>query len=421
MSVRFGTIKDVYDYLDSIPMFGKKGASAANFSLDTIRNFCEEMGNPQNDFKSVHVAGTNGKGTTCRMLASIFQSAGYTTGLFTSPHLIDFRERITVDTEWIPEAALLDFFQQHDELLSETALTYFELTCAICFWYFSHTGVDVAVVETGLGGRLDATNIIHPIATAITSIGMDHADILGNSIEDIAAEKAGIIKENVPVITGTLSGAAMDVIANTAVEKQAPHIPAGIDDRDSARVNGVLTGKADRLTLAERLNSPVVKMLIDSVQTQLSVPPEAVKEGFECWKQRYPNGAGFKKIHPDFDWYFDGAHNEEAVALLIDQLEEIAPLDRWTLVFTMMSDKMSPDTLSHFNNVRSVYYYPLNTPRAATVNQVYNELPNVGILNAEETLPDLWVQKYKSELVIFGGSFYFYETLMRWMGNIVDQ
>lgn len=420
MSHMFRTIDEVYAYLDSIPMFGKKGASAANFSLDNIRTFCAEMGDPQNDFKSIHIAGTNGKGTTCRMLASAFQSGGYKTGLFTSPHLVDFRERITVDSEWIPENDLLDFFRLHHQLIRSSGLTYFELSCAIGFWYFSRTDVDIAVIETGLGGRLDATNIVQPIAAAITSIGMDHTDLLGDTIEKIAAEKAGIIKPGVPIVTGKLPGDAIEIVTNIAAEKGAPHHQAGTENIELDRRAGSVDyfyGKS----LSERLNGPVVRMLIECIQSQIEVSEEAMVDGFECWKQRYPYGAAFKKIHPRFNWYFDGAHNIEALTLLIDQLREIAPLDRWTLVFTMMSDKFKPEIGNLFSNFGSIYFHPLKTHRAATENQVREKLPNVAILNAEESLPDLWVQKYKSELVIFGGSFYFYETLMRWMGNIVDQ
>ncbi|MFO7848119.1 MAG: Mur ligase family protein, partial [Balneolaceae bacterium] len=202
MSGHYRNYKDVLHKLESIPMFGRQGKSAANFSLEPIRNFCEKLGNPQNKFRSVHVAGTNGKGTTCRMLASVYQEAGYRTGLYTSPHLADYRERFTVNSKWIPKQYLLRFFQEHSGLIESHKLTYFELSTAVAYWYFSEMETDVAILETGLGGRLDATNIVKPMVTVITSVGLDHTDLLGDTVEMIAAEKAGIIKPNTPVVAG---------------------------------------------------------------------------------------------------------------------------------------------------------------------------------------------------------------------------
>src|SRR6056297_4132286 len=151
-------------------MFSDRGKSAANFDLERMQKLCAKLGNPQDDVPLIHVAGTNGKGTTCRMLASVYQSAGYRTGLFTSPHLIDYRERMTVNSEWIKEKDLLRFFQGNEEIIREMKPTYFELATATGFWYFRDERVDVAIIETGLGGRLDATNIIQPVASVITSV-----------------------------------------------------------------------------------------------------------------------------------------------------------------------------------------------------------------------------------------------------------
>ena len=190
----FNSINDVYKWLNEIPMFGKTGASAANFSLRSIRRFCAELGNPQDTYPTIHVAGTNGKGTTCQMLASVCQSAGYKTGLYTSPHLLDYRERFRVNAAQITEQDLLRFFRRFDELLKRYSLTYFEISTAIAFWFFEQQKVDIAIIETGLGGRLDATNIITPEVSVITSVGLDHTDILGDSLGKIAKEKGGIIK-----------------------------------------------------------------------------------------------------------------------------------------------------------------------------------------------------------------------------------
>lgn len=417
---QYKNIDDVYERLNSIPLFSNKGRSAANFSLDAIRHFCEEMNNPQDNFKSIHVAGTNGKGSTCRMLASVYQSAGYKTGLYTSPHLIDFRERFTINSKWIPENDLLTFFQTHEHLLEEIPLTYFELATAIGFWYFSEQHVDIAIIETGLGGRLDATNIIQPVAVAITSVGMDHTDILGNSIEMIAREKAGIIKPDTPVVTGELPDAAMAEIKKRADSLHVPLINSSDTDYSLDQIMEGYTAGGN-LTLATRLNARIVRCIINCVTEQIPVSSHAVSDGLKKWTDRYPTGASFRRIHSDYPWYFDGAHNPEAIKLLKRQLTELSPLKNWTLVFSMMRDKLTPGLISELSEIGTVFYHPLKLSRAATEKEVKELMPEISILNAENSLPKTWVQKNKSELVIFGGSFYFYKTLMQWMGNIAEQ
>jgi dihydrofolate synthase/folylpolyglutamate synthase len=163
---------------------------------------CKALGNPQTKFKTIHVAGTNGKGSTSHMLASILQEAGYKTGLYTSPHLTDFRERIRINGNMISEQKVIDFVAQHQELFESVKPSFFEWTVALCFQHFADEKVDIAIIETGLGGRLDSTNIIEPVLSVITNIGWDHTDLLGDTLSKIAFEKAGIIKEKTPIVIG---------------------------------------------------------------------------------------------------------------------------------------------------------------------------------------------------------------------------
>jgi dihydrofolate synthase/folylpolyglutamate synthase len=414
----YKSIEDVYDTLNKIPMFGDRGRSAANFSLEAIRLFCEKMGNPQHEFKTIHVAGTNGKGTTCRMLASVYQSAGYKTGLFTSPHLTDYRERFTIDSEWIPEQDLLHFFQKHEQLIDEVKLSYFELATAIGFWYFADKSVDIAIIETGLGGRLDATNILLPVATAITSVGMDHTDILGDTIEKIAREKAGIIKPNTPVVTGIIPDAALFEIKRRAELLNATVIPTVDEESPQEVVHEAQT--TGRVTLAAQLNGRIARRIINCLIDQIPVSYDAISDGFKIWSVRYPSGVSFRKVDSDFPWYYDGAHNPDAIKLLKLQLSELSSLYTWTLVLSLMRDKLSAELVSELSEFGSVIYYPLKLSRAATEKEVKELMPEISILDAEDSLPESWVQKNKSELVIFGGSFYFYKTLMQWMENIAD-
>ncbi len=195
--------KESIEYLfTAMPSFQNVGGDAYKPGLERIESFCEMLGDPQRSYRVIHVAGTNGKGSTSHMLASVLESAGYRVGLFTSPHLHDFRERMRVDGVMISEGEVVEFVELNREAMERCGLSFFEMTAAMAFDYFARSKVDVAVIETGLGGRLDATNIVEPELSVITNIGLDHMQYLGSSIAEIAAEKAGIIKQNRAVVIG---------------------------------------------------------------------------------------------------------------------------------------------------------------------------------------------------------------------------
>ncbi len=196
--------KEVVEFLfKQYPSYQKKGLDAYKPDLSNIHEICKIINNPQNKLKFIHVAGTNGKGSVCNFLYNIYQKAGYKVGLFTSPHLIDFRERIVVGEKEISREYIIDFYKQNLERFQEISPSFFEWTTALAFSYFEDSKTEINIIETGLGGRLDSTNIIMPELSIITSIGMDHASILGNTIEKIAKEKAGIIKDNIPTLLGS--------------------------------------------------------------------------------------------------------------------------------------------------------------------------------------------------------------------------
>src|SRR5690606_29855284 len=178
------TFAEVIEYLYArLPMFTRDGASAINPDVDKTLLFCEALGNPHQQFKSIHIAGTNGKGSTSHMMASVFAASGYKTGLYTSPHLVDFRERIRIDGQMMPEQKVIDFINDHLALIEEIKPSFFEVTVAMAFDFFAKEKVDIAIIEVGLGGRLDSTNIIKPELCMITNIGMDHMNILGDTLE----------------------------------------------------------------------------------------------------------------------------------------------------------------------------------------------------------------------------------------------
>ena len=210
----------------SLPAFETQGATAYKPGLERITAFCRHLGNPQRNFFTIHIAGTNGKGSVAHMIASVLQQAGYRTGLFTSPHLQDFRERIRVDGEMIPKQKVVNFVDKHHDKMVELQLSFFEMTAAMAFDYFAQSDVEVAVIETGLGGRLDATNIIVPILSIITNIGLEHTALLGDTLQKIAAEKAGIIKKSIPVLIGESDARYDGVIEQAAAASKSKVVHA---------------------------------------------------------------------------------------------------------------------------------------------------------------------------------------------------
>jgi len=216
------TYQQALDYLFSqLPMFHRIGAAAYKADLSNTIALCKLLGNPQENFRSVHIAGTNGKGSTSHFIASVLQEAGYKTGLFTSPHLKDFRERIKINGRMISKSAVISFVKQHQHDFSTIQPSFFEWTFALASWYFAKEKVDIAIVETGMGGRLDSTNTVKPILTVITNIGLDHTQFLGSALTQIAAEKAGIIKPGIPVVIGESQSATDHVFKEVSKKNRS--------------------------------------------------------------------------------------------------------------------------------------------------------------------------------------------------------
>lgn len=219
----FNSYQQTLDFLyQRLPMFSHVGAAAYKKDLGNILSLCNALGDPQHAFKSVHIAGTNGKGSVSHMLAAVFQQAGYKTGLYTSPHLLDFRERIRINGQMVDEAFVVDFINRIRPEIEKINPSFFEITVAMAFDYFALLKVDIAIIEVGLGGRFDSTNLIKPELGIITNISYDHQAILGNTLPEIAAEKAGIIKENTPVVIGETHPETREVFVQAAKERQAP-------------------------------------------------------------------------------------------------------------------------------------------------------------------------------------------------------
>jgi len=215
--------KETLDYMyDRLPMFQRIGPAAYKADLNNTIALCSLTGNPEKSIRSIHIAGTNGKGSVSHMLASIFQETGYKTGLFTSPHLTDFRERIRINGNRIPESYVVSFIEKYRKDFEAISPSFFELTAVMAFRYFADEQTDIVILETGMGGRLDSTNVVIPELSVITNIGLDHTQFLGNTIEKIAIEKAGIIKPGIPVVIGETVAASREVFINRAEQEKAP-------------------------------------------------------------------------------------------------------------------------------------------------------------------------------------------------------
>ena len=322
----------------ALPAYETKGATAYKPGLERIAAFCRHMGNPQRNFFTVHVAGTNGKGSVSHIVASVLQQAGYRTGLFTSPHLQDFRERIRVDGEMIPKQKVVNFVDKHHDKMMELDLSFFEMTAAMAFDYFAQSDVEVAVIETGLGGRLDATNIIMPIVSVITNIGLDHTYLLGDTLEKIAAEKAGIVKKSIPVLVGESDERYNPVIEQAAAANKskvvyAEQVFACEEQRPDEtgqqfRLRRARDNRAYDLTLDlaggyQRRNIVTAAATVDFLheETPLSISRRAFVEGIRHAAANTSLMGRWQKIADAPLTVCDTGHNAHGIAYVAEQLE----------------------------------------------------------------------------------------------------
>ena len=351
------TYQQTLDYLfNALPSFQNIGSDAYKPGLDNITAFCRRLGNPQRRYRTIHVAGTNGKGSVSHTIASVLQSAGYHVGLFTSPHLLDFRERIRIDGQPIDQNEVISFVERNRETMEQLGLSFFEMTAAMAFKHFERCGVDVAVIETGLGGRLDATNIISPELCVITNIGLEHTDLLGDTIAKIAAEKAGIIKRGTPVIIGESDPESDEVFEQTAITMTAPICfadqafecvdvkPLGSGrSRYTIRAlgNGTereleydLQGWCQRKNIVTAFTA--LKILHD--HTDLSINNRALREGFRDAAFQTGLMGRWQSIDTRPLTICDTAHNAHGLADVMEQVQALEASELW-MVLGVVADK----------------------------------------------------------------------------------
>jgi dihydrofolate synthase/folylpolyglutamate synthase len=391
------------DYLYSqLPMFHRVGPAAYKPGLDNTWALLELVGNPHEGLKTVHVAGTNGKGSTSHMIAAALQKAGYKTGLYTSPHLKDFRERIRINGVMIPEEEVVAFVSEYHEAWQSIQPSFFEITVAMCFWYFKRAGTDIAVIETGLGGRLDSTNVIVPEVSVITNIGYDHMNLLGDTIEKIAGEKAGIIKAERPVVLGAMRAEAKEVMLRTADNTKSPVI-------DSTAIAAKYIPESALKGLYQQENRATAFMALRTLAAMgWQLTEEHITQGFEQVVELTGLLGRWQKLNDKPLAIADVAHNEDGIRVVLEQLQQ-TPHNILHFVLGLVGDKDVSRVLKLLPTNAIYYFCKADIPRGLDAEILQEQARSyrlVGeayssVINAFEAAK---AQSGPDDLVFVGGS-----------------
>ena len=389
--------KDTLNYLFSqLPMYQRTGVAAYKKDIGNIIKACDFLNNPQEKFKSIHIAGTNGKGSTAHLLSSVLQEAGYKTGLYTSPHLIDFRERIKINGEKISEEHVIDFVNSNKENFETINMSFFEYTVAMAFYEFEKEKVDIAIIETGLGGRLDSTNIVNPLLSIITNIGYDHMNLLGDSLEEIAFEKAGIIKENTPVLIGKKQQEIDHVFKKQANKKNASLTYAKRFDNQFS----------EEIPDYQKENINTVISAIDVLNWNIS--NEEINSGIKNVKINTDLRGRWEVLSTKPKIVCDTGHNIDGINQVINHLEKIK-YGKLHFVFGTVNDKKLDSILNILPKDGIYYFCKAKIDRALDANKLKSlcESKNIFGESYSSVTSALNAAKKNSEnedLILIGGS-----------------
>lgn len=420
------TYSDVITYLYSqLPMFHRVGQSAYKANLDNALYLDRYFGHPHRKYKTVHIAGTNGKGSTSHMLASILQEAGYKTGLFTSPHLKDFRERIRVNGQMIGEDYVVRFIEAHKPVFDDIKPSFFEMTSALAFQYFADENVDIAVIEVGLGGRLDSTNIINPLLSVITNIGLDHTDILGDSLAKIAAQKAGIIKERTPVVIGEFNedtwpvfeekSRSLNIVPILAEnEYRADYSLFTTDQKQVLQVTrqGETIYKDLKLDLSgfyQRKNTCTVLAATDALkQAGINISREAIYAGCTHVMQNTGLQGRWQILGNNPLIICDTGHNKDGIREVVNQIQAVA-CKKLHMVIGFVKDKDISAIIKQMPKNAKYYFTQANIPRALPANELQGLASSYGLSGSaysqvNEALEAAKNNASKDDFIFVGGS-----------------
>ncbi|SMD37908.1 dihydrofolate synthase / folylpolyglutamate synthase [Reichenbachiella faecimaris] len=396
--------QEVLDFLyTQLPMYQRVGKVAFKKDLTNTLRLSDRLDNPHKKFKSIHIAGTNGKGSTSHMLASVLQSAGYKVGLYTSPHLRSFKERIRVNGQEVKESFVSDFVNNHKESIEEIAPSFFEITVVMAFEYFAKERVDIAVIETGLGGRLDSTNIIRPELSVITSISLDHQDMLGNTLSDIAREKAGIIKQHVPIVVGKLPFEALKEIRIVAKEKRAFLSEPGLKKEHSLQLISDLSPEVLRLNL-----DTVVRAVGLLNENGIAISESNFRDGIKHVVSKTGLKGRWQTLRDSPLTICDVGHNEEAVSWLMHQIRQIQ-YNKLHMVWGAVSDKSVEKIFPLLIKDCEYYFCAANVPRAMKVEKLTSTAKEFGLSGkAYHSVDNAYQTALKEasdgDLIFIGGS-----------------
>ena len=384
------TYEETVTYLyNCAPPFQQVGGAAYKEGLSTTIALDDHLGNPHRRFRTIHVAGTNGKGSTSHTIAAILQQSGYKVGLYTSPHLIDFRERIRIDGVPAPEEFVVDFIEKNKAFFEPLSPSFFELTTAMAFTYFAEQRVDVAVIETGLGGRLDCTNIITPELSIITNISLDHTQFLGSTMEKIAAEKAGIIKRGVPVVIGEATPETRSVFLEKAKSVNAPIIfaeeeallvsatPKNFGFEYASGTYGTFYGELGGF--CQEKNTNTILSAIEKLKEKgLRITPDSVRKGFTDVTSLTGLMGRWQRIGENPLTVCDAGHNTGGIAYIARQLQA-QDCDTLRIVFGMVSDKDITAVLALMPKNAVYYFTQASIKRAMPADELKEKASAFGL------------------------------------------
>jgi dihydrofolate synthase / folylpolyglutamate synthase len=419
------TYAETLDYLyRTLPMFSRIGVAAFKKDLTNTLQLCEALDNPHKKFKSVHIAGTNGKGSTSHMLAAILQTAGYKTGLYTSPHLKDFRERIKVNGIMCSEEFVIDFTEKVKPMIETIHPSFFEITVVMAFTYFAEQNIDVAVVEVGLGGRLDSTNIVTPELAVITNIGWDHMNMLGDTLEKIAYEKGGIIKQNIPVVIGEILPETKPVFEQIAVEKNTSLCLATNERYVS---DWHLRNQHLNITIANNYKDEHVTYQLDlagiyqtkNIITVLETVHQLQKKGWNISHQHIKNGLTQTKkltglhgrwelIHQKPMIVLDVAHNIDGMKQIVEQIE-LTTYNDLHIIIGMVKDKEAEKILAILPRYAEYYFTKAQIPRAFPERELATKAAHLGLIgktfgDVNTAISEALQRAHEEDLIIICGS-----------------
>lgn len=384
---------------NQLPVYQRSGGANYKIDLAKTHRLMDLLGNPEHAFKSIHVAGTNGKGSVSHMLASVFQEAGLKVGLYTSPHLRDFRERVKINGEMISEEEVIDFVDEFKTEFQRLELSFFEMTVGLAFHCFRNHEVDIAIVEVGMGGRLDSTNVITPLVSVITNIGLDHQAFLGNDIATIAGEKAGIIKYGIPVVIGQRQTETTPVFLKKAAEMESSILWA--DEAIRTQYESDLTGSY------QRHNTKTAVAAIHQ-QNEFNIPEEIVKRGLKKVVENTGLMGRWQTLGTSPLIICDTGHNKDGLEYVLAQIED-TPHENLHIVWGMVNDKDLNAVLTMLPKSATYYFCAPDIPRALKVEELHSsaqehQLKGKAHSSVAEALEAAKSMAKSEDMIFVGGS-----------------